>query len=72
MISPSVFAAMFFDDAEQVARIGAVGKSVRTALAVEDGDAVDDCVLGVAGDRDADVAFGVEEPEARELVVEEA
>lgn len=58
-------------DAEQVARIGPLGKGLRTSLRFEDPETVDDGVLGVPRDGDTDVPLGIEQRETGEVVVEE-
>jgi len=58
-------------DAVEVARVHAVRQCLRETLALEDRDAVDDGVEGMTRGGDADVALGVEQPEAREVGVEE-
>jgi len=47
-------------DAEEVARVCSLRQRLGDALALEDRDAVDDCIRGVTGDREADVAVGIE------------
>ena len=64
--------AEVLDDAEQVPSVDAWGEGAYAALGLEDGDALDDDVDGVARDGDAEVVFGVEEGEAPEGVVEES
>ena len=64
------FGSDVFHDAQQVARVGTVGKCIRAALGLKDGEAINDRAIRVTGDRDADVALRIEQPEPLEVVVE--
>ena len=58
------------DDAEEVARVGALWERAREALPLEDPNAVDDGAHRVSGDRESDVTLGVEKREVCEVSVE--
>ncbi len=60
-----------FHDAQEVARIDAVGQRLGRELRVEDRDPGEDGVEGMAGDGDANGALRIEQPEAREVRVEQ-
>lgn len=66
-----VLIAEVSDDAEQVARVGAGGQRADAALGLEDGDAVDDHVEGIARDGGAHVLLGIAQVKPREGVVEQ-
>lgn len=66
-----VFLREVADDPEQIPRVDTVGERVRDTLALEDRDAGDDVVEGIAGDRGPEVALRIVELEASEGVVEE-
>jgi len=57
-------------DAQEVARIDAVGQRLGSELRVEDRDPGEDGVEGMAGDGEAQMSLRVEQPEAREVRVE--
>ncbi len=60
-----------FDDAQEVAGVGGFFKGLCPPLGLEDSETGEDGIERVAGDGEAEVGIGVEEAEAKEVLVEQ-